>query len=477
MKRSIKVSLFGDDDLQRIHDYSIKLLQQNGIHFPNQMALGIFKEHGFAVENQQVFFTEPQVMKALETCPRQFSLLARAPSKSIDIGSGVLGVAGPIGPVNVTDIDSGKRPGTLEDVVRLIKIYHASDVVNVNSNNGVEANDVPVNVRHLHIMRAVLQHTDKPFCTALFGYEAMRQAIDMVEIAVGHKLEKGGKTYMAIGSAPALSPMSWSGETLGAIIALAERHQVTNFGNATCTGVTGPIQPFATLIMQNAEQLSGIVLSQLVNPGNPVVYGSAATPGNLKTAGYNCGSPTRMILQVGTIEMAKRFYNIPARVLTYGTDSTGVDVQAGIESYENFVGGALAGMDYMLSEIGTLNGLLTTSYEKTIIDEEITSRVLHLRNGIDVSDDATGLETILEVGSGGEFLTSDDTIEHMHDEWYPKYTDWDAKDRIRPEKDYEYALRNANAEWKKRLEEAPASLIPTEVGKELDAYVARACGA
>jgi trimethylamine--corrinoid protein Co-methyltransferase len=473
MMRSVKVSMFEDGDLKKIHDYSMQILQRNGIHFPNEVALNIFKSHGFKVENEQVYFTEKQVMDALKTCPRQFKLHGRDPKKSLDIGSGVLGVSGPIGPVNVTDIDNGKRPGTLQDVENLIKIYHASDMINVNSNNGVEANDIDISVRYLHIMRAVLRHTDKPFYTVLFGYKALHQAIDMLEIVVGEKLEKGGKTYMSVGSAPSLSPMSWAPQTLEGIIALAERNQAISFGNATCTGVTGPIRPFGTLVMQNAEQLSGIVLSQLVNPGTPVVYGSAAVPGNLANAGYNCGSPTRMILQIGTVEMAKRFYQLPARVLPYSSDSTSVDVQAGIETYESFVGCTLANMDYMLSEIGTLKGLLTTSYEKTIIDEEITSRVLHLRKGIDVSDEAVSLDIILEVGSDNVFLTTEDTLDHMHDEWYPKYTDWNAAEDKRPGDDYEYVLRKANAEWKKRLQEAPETLLDPVIERELDDYIVR----
>ena len=96
----------------------------------------------------------------------------------------------------------------------------------MNSNNGVEANDVdPVN-RHLEIMRALLNHTDKPFYTKLFSYEEMHQAIDMVEIAAGEKLEPGGKVYLAPGSAPSMSPMSYSREVADNIIALAERGQL-----------------------------------------------------------------------------------------------------------------------------------------------------------------------------------------------------------------------------------------------------------
>ncbi|MDL2259957.1 trimethylamine methyltransferase family protein, partial [Deltaproteobacteria bacterium OttesenSCG-928-K17] len=210
---------------------------------------------------------------------------------------------------------------------------------------------------------------------------------------------------------------------------------------------------------------------QLVNPGNPVGYGTGATPGNMRGANYCCGSPARVALQIGSIEMGKRFYNLPSRTITYGSDSTNMDVQGGIESYENTMGNALSGSDYMLSEIGTLEGLMTTSYEKTIIDEEITSRLIYMRNGIDVSDEAASMETILKIGSRGEFITSRDTLKNMKADWYPQYTDWNATPESRKPDDLQYVLRRANAEWKKRLEEAPESMLDEAIDKALDEYI------
>lgn len=133
----------------------------------------------------------------------------------------------------------------------------------------------------------------------------------------------------------------------------------------------------------------------------------------------------------------------------------------------------LAGADYHLGEIGTLDALMTVSYEKTILDEEITSRLLYIKNGIDVSQDAASLDVIQEVGSGGTFLIEEDTLEYMHDVWYPRYTDWNRTPEKCPEGDYEYVVRRLNEQWKQRLEQAPESMLDPEVSRELDAYVDR----
>jgi len=469
--RKITLSMFTDDDLQRAHDFSMRILMENGVQFQSERALNIFRKHGFKVEGQQVYITEKQVRVALATAPAHFVIRGRNRGRNLDLGAGDYGVPGPIGPVNVLDLDGGRRPGTLQDVENLVKIYQASPVMTMNSNNGVEANDIPAETRHLAIMRAVLRHTDKPFYTKLFDYEQMHQAMDMIEIVMGQKLEPGGNIYLSSGSCPSMSPLAWAGDVADDIIALAERGQAVTTGTATSTGVTGPIRVFGTLVMQNAELLSGIILAQLVNPGNPVGYGTGATPGNMRGANYCCGSPARVALQVGSLELGKRFYNLPSRTITYGSDSTGMDVQGGIESYENTLGNTLAGADYMLSEIGTLEGLMTTSYEKTIIDEEITSRLMFMHNGIDVSDEAASLEVIFKVGSRGEFITSRDTLKNMKSDWYPQYTDWNAAPAIRKPDDLEYVLRRANAEWKKRLREAPESMLDSAADQALDEYI------
>lgn len=471
LMRGVKLSMFNKEDMQRVHDYSLQLLWENGINIANERALDLFKKHGFKVEGSQIYITERQVEDALDQIPNHFVLHGRNSERDLDLGGGDYGVCSPIGPVNIRTLDEGLRKGTLKDAENLVKIYQASDVINLNTNNGVEANDVSAENRHLEVMRMVLKHTDKPIYTRLFDYSQMHEAMDMVEIAVGEKLERGGKIWLAPGSCPSLSPMAYSREVADCIIALAERGQVVTLGSATSTGVTGPIQIFATVVMQNAEQLAGMVLTQLVNPGNAVGYGVAACPGNMRGAKYCCGSPGRVMLQIGSIQMGKEFYNLPTRTEPYTTESSLNDVQSGMESYEGTMCNILAGADYQLGEIGTLDSLMTVSFEKTILDEEITSRLHYIKNGIDVSEEAAALETIKSVGSGGTFLLEDDTLEMMYDAWYPKYTDWNRKVEEIGDDDYTYVIRKANAEWKRRLEEAPDSMLDPEVEKDLNAYV------
>ncbi|HCT90980.1 MAG TPA: hypothetical protein DF613_06335 [Lachnospiraceae bacterium] len=223
--------------------------------------------------------------------------------------------------------------------------------------------------------------------------------------------------------------------------------------------------------MQNAEQLAGMVLTQLINPGNATGYGVAACPANMRGARYCCGSPGRVMLQIGSIEMGKRFYHMPTRTEPYTTESSSVDVQCGIESYEGTMCCILSGADYQLGEIGTLDSLMTTSYEKTILDEEITSRLLYVKAGTEVSEATSSVSNIMEAKDmGGNFLMDEDTVDYMYDAWYPKYTDWN-REKIDDSEKRDYILKKANAEWKRRLEEAPESMIDQGVEEALDDYI------
>lgn len=473
MNAKIKMNLLEYSDCQRIHDASIEILKERGIVFGNEMALDIFRKHGFKMDGQTVFFDEKTVEHALSTVPKTFKWVGRDDSMSLNIGNDQdVAIPGPVGPINVQTLEEGARRGTLQDVRDLLKIYQQSKVVNAVSNQIVDPADVPEREKPLRMQYEIFKNSTKPICSGLWDYKRINEVLDLTEIAYGCKGNMRDQVYMCSISS-ALSPLAWGHTCLDSLIAFCQRGQHVGLSTASMTGVNAPARPYGALVSQNAEIMSGLVLTQLINPGNSISYGSGATMGYLKKAKYSCSSPTRLFLQLGSLDMAKKFYQIPARVLTFGSDSTSLDVQAGIESYENEVGAILGGMDWTLSEIGTLEGLLTISYEKTIVDEEIAERLLYLREGMNVSDDALSVDTIKEVGTN-TYLKEQDTRGYYKNEWYPTVTDWDSNGNLRDCNDYEYVVRRANRIWKERLEAAPETLLDPELDKELKAYMEKA---
>jgi trimethylamine--corrinoid protein Co-methyltransferase len=151
-------------------------------------------------------------------------------------------------------------------------------------------------------------------------------------------------------------------------------------------GFSSPISLIGTAILQNAEILAGITLTQLVNPGNPVVYSNGSTVGNMKSGNFISASPEMMLIHLAGLQMSLDYYHIPARSMCGMTDAKSIDCQAGFETMQNLLMGALGGAHMVFECLGVLDAIMTTSYEKLMVDLEIVSRVMRLQEGIDTSD-------------------------------------------------------------------------------------------
>jgi len=459
-----QLNVIAKDDFLRIHEASLKILRQTGVVFHDEEALATFKKHGAKVNNKIVYFSEKLVDKALETAPSKFKWQARNNVHSLNIGGGAqIAIQPNIGPVNIKDSEEGIRPATLKDFTNIQKICQASSVINVTGGNPVDPADIEPSKRHLMMMYETVKNTDKPLVS--YTVQDLAQAnevLDMIEIAMGQK------NYLELNhcigaSVTPLSPLSWGPDSSQMILSYSKRNQIVFLPPAPMAGITGPISLIGTTVLQNTEILSGIVLTQLVNPGNPVVYAVSSSPGYLKTAQFVGGSPEMMLINIPGLQMGKDFYKLPVRTMCGITDSHDVDCQAGYETMQNIMGGVLGGADIILEALGVLDSVMTTCYEKIIIDEEIISRVLRIREGVDTSDLESSVGVIQEIAHNGNYLAHQSTLENFRNSWVPSISDWDGRS--------DSLVQKANRKYKEILKNAPDILIDTELDKELLNYM------
>jgi trimethylamine--corrinoid protein Co-methyltransferase len=464
-----RLKIVSDLDLSRVHEASLKVLKETGVVFHCEEALKIFKTHGAKVDGKIVYFPEKMVESALESCPSTFIWRARNSSKSITVGEGFL-IQPMSGSVYVEDLDSGRRLGNLKDFSNIAKIHHASDVTKFVGGNWGDLFDVKDSERHLYAISEILKSTDKPiFSYSTHGHKA-RQMLDMVEIAFGTKNGLENNHILGITIAP-ISPLFFPKDVTQSLIAFAKTNQFVSVIPATIAGVTGPIKPLGTAVLQNIENLAGIVLAQLINPGNPVVYSHGGTTGYMKYASFSTGAPEMMLINMVNVQMALDFYHLPDRSMPAMTESSKVDCQAGYETMQGLLMAMLSGTHFLHESLGCIESIMTTSYEKIIIDEELFSRALHICEGIDTSDAALSVDIIQEVGHTGTYLDHSSTLEHFRENWIPFVSDWSAPSRSSPSENDEDVLVKANRIWKQRLRNAPESLIDREIDKELRAYI------
>jgi trimethylamine--corrinoid protein Co-methyltransferase len=221
------------------------------------------------------------------------------------------------------------------------------------------------------------------------------------------------------------------------------------------------------MTVQNVELLAGITLAQMINPGNPVVYGAAASITDMKTAGLALGSPEYAKL-VGIGAQMARYYELPSRGGGALTDSLMVDTQAGYESMMIFMSAINHGMNFVLHSAGILDSYMTMSYEKFMIDSEIIGMVKDYQAGVEVNKDTVAQEVINMVGPGGDYLTEAHTMKHMKDF---RETDISSRGSYSSEDELIPTVEQANKKWQRVLSDFKAPYLDSIVDKKLNDYI------
>ena len=406
-------------DVQAIHDTSMKLMGEVGILFPEENALKIFIDNGFKVEGKKVFFSEKQVMDAIKSVPRQFTLHARNPEKNVVVGGGRPVLAPGYGAPFLVDAQDGKRDATLEDYRNLVKLAHVLPNQDISGYLMVEPQDIPSETAHMQMLLANMLHSDKVFIGSSEGARGSQHTIEMIEIVFGGKPDQP----VTLGLINPLSPLGYGTEMIEAVITYARERQPLIFATLVMAGSTGPITLAGVIALQNAELLAGIVLTQLISPGVPCLYGTSSTNIDLRNGALAIGSPELSLCLSAHAQMA-RYYELPSRGSGALTDASICDAQAGYESMLSLLTNINSGMDFILHSSGILSSYLAFSYEKFVMDDEICGMLRQYLRGIQVNPDTLAYEVIAHVGPGGHFLGEDHTLERCRTEfWQPALFD------------------------------------------------------
>jgi len=408
--------LLSAEEIEQIHSTSIEVLRIVGVGFPYEEALAIFRTHGIRTERQTAYFTEDQVLAALESVPEQFTVQARDPAKSIVVGDGRPIFAPGAGAPFVVNADSSVREATLKDCHDLARLAHALPELDTLGHIMVMPSDVPAETAHLHALQASVLHSDKTFAGGVVNGQAAEHTMEVISILFGRQVE--GQAVV-VGGLNSLTPLRYGRDTLEALMVYAGWGQPVMIGAAAMAGATAPITLAGLLAVQNAELLAGIVLTQLIRSGTPVIYGSASGNLDMRAATLCIGSPEFSLLSSVHSQLARR-YGIPSKAGGALTDSCYPDERAGFESMQGLLTAVNSGVDYVVHAAGILGSFKLFSYEKMMLDHEMCSMMRRLQQGVDVSSTELALDVITEVGSGGDYLTEMHTVDRCRTAfWMP----------------------------------------------------------
>ena len=467
---------FSEQEVRRVHETCLRLLETVGVDFSFEPAIVVLKKAGCKVEGQRVFFPPKLVEAQVAKAPAQYTLQARNPEKSVVIGGEHIAFIPCYGPPFVTDLDRGRRASTLDDYINFVKLGHASRSMDITGGMMAEPNDIPHERRNAEMMYASMRYSDKPFMGGAIGVEAARETIEMAAILFGCSEAELSEKRPIISILCSRTPLAYDERMLGAIMEYAKAGMPQLISSLSIAGATAPVTMEGTLVVQNTEVLAGIVLTQLIREGTPVVFAGSSSCSAMRYGTLSIGAPEMAVNTAATAQMA-RFYGIPSRGGGALSDAKLPDAQAGFEAMMSQLMATLSGVHFVLHSAGILEGYMVSSYEKFVLDDEICGMCKRIKRGERGDEDRLAFELIRQVGPGGEYLTQKHTFQNFRQEIYANmleekssYDNWKQKGSLPID-------RRANQKWKEILKAYQEPQLPSETDKALRRYIERKYGA
>ncbi|WP_281350141.1 glycine betaine--corrinoid protein methyltransferase [Alkalibaculum sporogenes] len=465
-----KYDILTDEQIQTIHDNTMRILQEVGVEFSYEPAIEIFRKHGQKVDGHRVYFDREFVEEMVEGAPSEFTLHARNPEHNLICGGNNTIFMPGYGAPFIHDVDGNRRNATIQDYDNFVKLAGASKNLHMTGGNVVEPQDVPDETRHMSMMYSHITNSDKCFMGSASGYEKAKDSIEITALLHGG-LDVIKENPALVCLVNSVTPLKFDDRMLGGLMAYAEAGQATIIASLVMSGSTGPATIAGALSVQNAEVLAGITLGQCINPGTPVIYGSTSAITDMASGALAIGNPECALFISASAQLA-RFYGVPSRGGGGLTDSKIVDAQSGYESMMTLFAASATGINFVLHSAGILQYYMAMSFEKFMQDDEIAGMVSRYIKGIDMTEDKLAFDVISKVGPGGHYLTQKHTRKNFKVEFYkPSLSDRQSYDGWANNK--LTANQRGNQKWQDVVENYVSPVLDPDVKQKIDEYIAK----
>jgi len=467
------LEILNEDGLKAIEDTALTILEEIGMDFLHPSAHDILKKAGAKVEpgSDRVRFDRDLVMESVAKAPSRYTLHARNPEHNLEIGGRWLTFGAVSSPPNVSDVAGGRRPGSKQDFDKLLRLGQTLNCVHLFGGYPVEPVDLPPATRHLDCLSSFIRLTDKLYHAYSLGRARILDGLEMARIARGISEEQFCREPSLTTVINTSSPLRLDGPMIEGMIEMAMRNQCIIITPFTLSGAMAPATLAGALAQQHAEALAGIAFTQIVQPGCPVMYGGFTSNVDMKSGAPAFGTPEYAKAVIAGGQLARRA-GVPYR--TSGVNAAnGIDSQAAYEAMMSLWPAVMAHGNMIKHAAGWMEGGLTASFEKMVIDAELLQMMTDFLLPLEVNDDTLGLDAIREVGPGGHFFGTAHTLARFETAFYPPLlSDW------RNFETWEEAGRPLTLDHASRLvsellaEYQPPPLDPG-ISDELDAFTAK----
>lgn len=465
------IEVLGEDDLDLIHDGSMRILEDIGLEVLNERALGLYEADGAKVDwdLQRVYLDRERLMPRLQTVPSEFIMHAPNTERNRLVGGNAINFTTVSSAPNSSDLEGGRRSGNFEDYCNFLRLAQGADIIDFFSGYPVEPIDIPPHTRHLDATLAALTLTDRAFSCYCLGGGRVNDGIEMTAIARGIDRETLKKEPGIITVVNTNSPLRVDGSMLDGLIEMAENGQPTIVTPFTLSGAMCPITIAGALAQQNAEALGVIALSQIVNPGTPMVYGGFTSNADMRSGAPAFGTPEYTKAALASGQLARR-YNLPFRSSNTNASNC-VDAQSAWESQMSLWGAVMGHAQIIKHAAGWLEGGLCASFEKFIIDIDMLQMMAETLKPIEVNESTLALDSINEAGHGGHFFGTSHTLANYTSAFYePLVSDW-SNFETWAEKGEKTAYQRANEIYRQRLNDYQQPPVDDQIRISLEKYV------
>ena len=426
----LKIEVLSQSEIRDICDAALSILGQVGVEIFQQEARDLLVEHGAVLEEGRIRLPEKLVQDRLATVPSRFTLHARNPKNTVEVGGGRPLIEPMIGRINVIDPNTGeKRRTSIEDVAGLIKLADAMNNYHVLHSGAVmpRIEGVAEGLAHVYGYIQSVSNSSKVIKGSGRGGQVAEDCITMASIVTGTTVEQLAARPPLFTTINVISPLRHDRAQTEGLLRYARAGIPVEITAEPQMGATSPVTFAGTLIQQTAEVISGIVLAQVVNPGTPVIFGTCAAAMDMRNGMIALGGVEGALINVAHAQIAGHL-GIPSRGTGSNTDSKVLDVQAGYEKAVTLLMTVLAGNDIVFYP-GTIEHALTIDFRSLLIDNEICGLALKAARGIDVNERTRAVELIKETALRGNYLGKKHTIENMTGElFFVELTDRDSRE-------------------------------------------------
>lgn len=407
-------ALLTQDQVEKIHDVSLEILEEVGLKVRYEPARELFKKHGCSVEEERVKFPRAVVEKYRKMVPSSFTFHGRDPKfdKTIPQDSPVI-VTASSAPDIIDPVTGQERRAESRDIAQIAHLINELPGYDIFSISTL-ADDAPANQFTISRLYPSIKYCLKPIRVTTTDMKDTLSVMEMAYLVAGGEEAYKEHPFLTHHYCPVVAPLTMDHLSTENVMFFAKQGLPVYPTIVPNAGLTSPMSMAGTIVQGNAEFLSALMLMQMTKEGTPTIYATLGTVADMRSGAYTSGAIECGMLHMAYAQMA-RFYDVPAGGYVGLTNAKLNDTQAGYETGMSGVAGLLGGMD-MFNIGGLIDALKTFDFAKAVIDDEIAQMMKRLKRGVSFTEDDLALNLIKEIGPGGSFITAKHTISRMKTE-------------------------------------------------------------